>query len=285
MEEQISLIDETYNPHNTEQYKITIQVLPGSLTCTLFDDIRKKHVLLRHFVNQGSQNDYGEIISQIDEAGLLKESYCYSRIYIFTEKVLIIPSAFFSEEKAGKISGCYTGEGSNEINLHCLSPFNTVLSYNINKVLYDFLSAGKHVSIFPYAFSVLNAAYRNSVTKQKFTGMLLNILNGYIQVAVLKLGSLMLFNTFSYSSPDDLSYYIVYLFGLFELDKERDAVIISGIIEKNDERIRNLESFLRAIQFSRLETRYIYSYRFNEFPQHWFSNLFISFDEDNRRTT
>ncbi len=281
--QQISLIDETFNILNSEHYKITLQILPDSFSFTILDSLRKKYVLLNHYQLENSENFNDVLKPIIPNNEILKSNFEDFRVFVFSNNITIVPLAFSnaqSNEDFPKFN--FGGENSNN-SFSCRAAFDSTLYYNISKEINDILLLLNYKVLYPHASSILKEAQIACLQKESFNGIFLGLLYQYVEVVVIKDNKLQLFNVFQYQTDDDFCYYLVYLFDLFKFDKEKNPIVISGITKKNDSRIIKAEQFFKKIQYSKASTQIIYSYRFNEIPQHNFSNLFVMPYEDNKR--
>ncbi len=281
--QQISLIDETFNILNYEHYKTTLQILPDSISFTILDSIRKKHVLLNHYQLDNSENFNDTIMSIFSESEILKSNFEDFRIFVFSKNVTIIPNTFFNLERCNEYLKFNSGEENTNNIFSCDTSFESTLAFSLNLETNNLLSTLNYKTLYHHASSLLKEAQIICLQKEIFSGVLINILSQYVEVAVIKDNKLELFNVFQYQTENDLCYYLVYLFDLFKFDKEKCPIVISGIIKKNDSRIIKVEEFFKKIQYSKTSTQHVYSYRFNEVPQYYFSNLFVIPYEDSKR--
>ncbi|OFX29118.1 MAG: hypothetical protein A2X08_01415 [Bacteroidetes bacterium GWA2_32_17] len=280
--QQISLIDETFNLLNSEHYKITLQILFDSFSFTIFDSVRKKHILLNHYQLENSENFNDVLKPLISDNEILKSNFDDFRIFVFTNNIVIIPSSFSNQDKNNDYANFNFNE-NNSKSFFCKSSFDTIINYSISKEINDLLATIKYKTLYPHAISILKEAQIVSLQKNIINSLFVCVLHKFIEIVAIKNNELQLFNVFQYQNDDDFCYYLNYLFELFKFDKEKVPIIFSGITKKNDSRISKAEQFFKKIQYSKSNTQYIYSYRFNEIPQHHFSNLFIMPYEDNKR--
>lgn len=280
--QQISLIDETFNIHNSEHYKLTLQILPDGFSFTVLDSVLKKYILLNHYQLDNNEEDNINLGSLILSNDILKATYSDFRIFIFTNNIVIIPLSFSNQDKNNDYAN-FNFNVNNSISFFCKSPFETIINYNVSNETNDLLVNIKYNSLYPHAISVIKEAQIASLQKNIVNGLYVCILNQYIEVVAIKNNELQLFNIFRYKSNDDFCYYLNYLFELFKFGKDEVPIIFSGITLKNDSRILKAEQFFKKILYSKPSSQYLFSYRFNEIPQHHFSNLFIMPYEDNKR--
>jgi hypothetical protein len=279
----ISLIDETFNSLNAEHYYVTLQILPESISFSVLDSVRKKYILLKNLPLEDEKLIPQELSKLFESEELFQSKIGNLRTIIFTEKTTIVPTAFSSKDNTSKLLSFNFGENVNQDFQSCKTPFEATLAYSIPNEIVDFLSNKNCTCVYPLALTLLSEAFKISKLKDNQQVVIINFLNYFAQVAIVIDGKLMLFNIFPYKAIEDLSYFIVYLYDLFNLDKEKVTLSVSGITEKNDKRITHIQQFIKEVQFSKTNSQYIYSYRFNEIPQHHFSNHFILPYEDYKR--
>ncbi|MBI5538559.1 MAG: DUF3822 family protein [Bacteroidia bacterium] len=279
---QISLIDETFNSLNSEHYIVTVQLLPDSLSYVVFDSVRKKYVLLKYIPYNNLENNYGELKSIVENEPFLKSKLEGIRAFIFTKDATIIPDSFLQKDKISHFTSFNFGDSDYSENMVCKSSFESNIAFSLPSQINEVLRSINCNTVYPLATTVLTEAHKDCLQKDNLSGLYINLLKNHVQVVVIKDSKLQLFNIFNYQTDDDFCYYILYLFDLFQFDKEKVPVTISGITQKNDSRIVKLEQFLKKLQYSKSNSKFVYSYRFNEIPQHHFSNLFIMPYEDNK---
>lgn len=279
----ISLIDETYSPLNAEHYNVTLQLLPESISYSILDTVRKKYVLLKDIPVEDEKLIPQELAKLFETEELFSSKTGNIRALVFTEKTTIVPSAFSLQENTAKFLSFNFGEHTCSDFLRCKTPFEATLVYSIPGEIIETLTNKNCISIYPHALTLITEAFKNSKLKDNQQCMTICVLNKFVQIAIVIEGKLMLFNIFPYKTIEDLSYFIVYLYDLFNLDKEKIPLTVSGITEKNDKRISHIQQFIKVIQYTKTSSQFIYSYRFNEIPQHHYSNHFILPYEDYKR--
>lgn len=279
---QISLIDETFNSLNSEHYLVTIQLLPDSISYVAFDSVRKKYVLLKYIPCNIVENNFEELKSIVSNESFLKSKLEGIRAFVFSKDTTIIPDSFLQKDKISHFTSFNFGESDYSENMVCKSAFESNIVFSLPSQINEVFKSINCNSIYPLATTVLTEANKDSLQKDNMSGVYLNLLKNNVQVVVINYSKLQLFNIFNYQTDEDFCYYILYLFDLFQFDKDKVPVTISGITQKNDSRIVKLEQFIKKLQYSKSNSKFVYSYRFNEIPQHHFSNLFIMPYEDNK---
>ena len=81
-----SLTDETYNIHNSEHYKVSLQILPDSISYVVLDSVRKKYIILKHFPISEKENLFDELCKLFESEELFSVPLQSFRTFVFTEK-------------------------------------------------------------------------------------------------------------------------------------------------------------------------------------------------------
>lgn len=79
--------------------------------------------------------------------------------------------------------------------------------------------------------------------------MYLHIQDGMVDCIVIKDGHLQLCNTYSYKTPEDLIYYILFCLEQLKLNPETIPLFLSGDIEKGDSNYKILYTYIRTIEY------------------------------------
>ena len=80
-----------------------------------------------------------------------------------------------------------------------------------------------------------------------------------IEISVVENEQLQLFNIFEYHSKEDFIYYVLFVFEQLKLDVETTIIHLSGNIDKNDELFNLIYTYVRHVEFEKLNFSYNYS--------------------------
>lgn len=95
------------------------------------------------------------------------------------------------------------------------------------------------------------------------TEVYLHVNSNTIEIAVLDKKQLQLFNVFEYHSKEDFIYYVLFVFEQLNLDVETTLVYLSGLVNKNDELYTLLYTYIRHVEFEKLNFNYSFSDKLN----------------------
>jgi Protein of unknown function (DUF3822) len=111
---------------------------------------------------------------------------------------------------------------------------------------------------------------RNNSGKQLF----LNVRQNEIDILVTEGKKLILMNTFSKSSNEDVLYYTLFVCEQLGIDPERTPFTLLGEIEKESALYKLLYTYIRKISFGERTRTLAFSSNFNIVPSHFYHTLF-----------
>jgi len=87
------------------------------------------------------------------------------------------------------------------------------------------------------------------LTKNKGTQMYLHISKNHIDIVLLKENNLHFYNSFKYSSKEDVMYYVLFTAEQLKMDPEEFILVLLGDIKKESELYNLLYTYIRNISF------------------------------------
>ena len=127
---------------------------------------------------------------------------------------------------------------------------------NINNYIFE--TFGEF--IYKHSSTILIDTVLQKSSQNNNAVMYLHVNISMIEVAVVENGQLQLFNVFEYYSKEDFIYYVLFVFEQLKLDVETITVNLSGNIDINDELYDLLYTYVRHVEFEKLN----FSYNFSE---------------------
>ncbi len=104
------------------------------------------------------------------------------------------------------------------------------------------------------------------LSKNKGTQCYLHVSKNHIDVIVLKENALQFYNSFEYSSKEDLIYYVLFTAEQLKMDPEEFKLVLLGAIEKESDLYAILYKYVRNISFYESDNSLLKST--SEFPGH-----------------
>ncbi|HEX6432182.1 MAG TPA: DUF3822 family protein [Niastella sp.] len=92
-------------------------------------------------------------------------------------------------------------------------------------------------------------------------------------VAVFKGTSIQLMQSYSYQTPDDVSYYLLAICNRFNISQEKVTLIVAGLLDEQSRLYQELLKYFLQVQWDRLPDSVKMDAAFSAFPAHYFSPL------------
>ncbi|WP_207510708.1 DUF3822 family protein [Longitalea luteola] len=92
-------------------------------------------------------------------------------------------------------------------------------------------------------------------------------------VAVYKGSTIQLVQSYSYQTPDDVSYYLLSICNRFNISQDKVTLIVSGLLDEQSRLYQELLKYFLQVQWDRLPDSVKLDASFDTFPSHYFSPL------------
>lgn len=268
----IDLTDETFNINRLNNYSLLIQVSDKSFAYSLYDTYTNKFVLLRNIdFKVDNIFEYIENLKLlIEKDEIIKNLKTSSKILFYTKNTIIVPNAFYEEQKKREILEFNVSIGKNDVVLSNKLRNNDYNIYSIDNDLYKFLNTiFINNTLYNQASVIMNEEILNSV-KDK-TRIVIDSNSNFIDVTLIEKGNLKFKNTFEYKATTDFVFFVLNIYDKFELQPEKVEIYITGKITSVSDEVLLLKKYIKKIKF--LTPSLNYSYIFNDIKISEFTNL------------
>ncbi len=267
-----SLIDETFDINNTENYELSIQFFLNGFSFCIFDKIRQKFILLERNNNFTNTND---IFNLISNNNYFKQKYSNIKIIVESAKSTLLPEGLFSDSNVKKIYNFNFDDINNKTVFY--NKLKAAQAYNIftiDNVLLEKINNIYKYNIYnqlsPYIESNLNF-YKNKLQQPI---VFINSSYDFFDILVIQNNKLILSNSYKYKTIEDFVFYVMYIYDQLNLNAEKIETKISGIIDVKTELYKLLKKYIKKISIPKRYKDFTYSYTFNQIKQQEFYNLF-----------
>ena len=291
----INLLDESFDLKKSSAYHLSFLVSDTGFFFSVLDTTTNKYLALQSF-SPVLRGEY-PFSAPLQELGAFqfKSVTCA----IAHPKFTLVPSALFDEEKK---------ESFLSFN-HPLDSKETILSDTLKNLDAKniFTISGSIESLIRKQFINVHFMHnstsfieglliknKNNTVKKVFANFTspLNPLSaergekasgvkrsepGYFELVILEGRTLLFNNAFSYKTPEDIAYYILFVYEQLHLNPEEVELVLSGEIEKTAREHSLLYNYIRHVKFAVLPDEFKYSYKFDEVQPHRFWNLFMQY--------
>jgi hypothetical protein len=271
----LELFDETLDINSTENYEISVELSPDSISFCVLDTIRNKFIMLRSSQPENNHNftfeKIGEIISNDD---FLTKRYKKVNIIMPSPKFTLIPSPLFDPGRKDEyFSFNHISPESDLILNNKLSDPDSYLVYTVSQPLYS-LVKNKWPGVHPFhqlkpLLEYICGSGRNSGDVYVHV----HVERDFFNLIYYNNNTLRFCNSFNYRNTSDILYYILNVFNSMNIKKE-ETVYLSGQTERYDDLFSSLALYIRNVKFAEPSGNFTFSYVFNETLLHRYINLF-----------
>jgi len=274
----ISLFDKNFNKEAIYRYKLSVQLLHDGFVYCILDIDQNKYIALESYSfpqlsnNDQLCNEYEKIITGLD---FLKNDFKQIKIIYSDSKVTLIPAPLFEEkEKNTYLNFTENISEGFEINFDKLSNIDAYSVYAIpicikNKLLEIF---SKH-RLYHYSGSLLENLLIQFKRQDAEKNIFLNVQSSHFEIIVLEGRKLLFYNSFSYKTPEEFIYFILFVFEQLNLNPENVELTVLGELSQEGPLYEILFKYIRNIKFMTRNDSFKYSEAFQKIPAHYFYNL------------
>lgn len=273
---EFTFLDETLDINTTQSYHLSIQVSLNGFSFSILDTVRNKYVALKNYPldkQKGIPEDQLKDIFKKDE--FLTRKYKSSSYFFITDKSTLVPSPLFNKDKIKEyLMFNHPLEERNKIFYNQIKNANTYTVYSIPVNICEILDKqfpgikNYHQSV-PFIEQII---LKNQSGEFDFSAFI-NITPGIFDIAVSQSKKLILYNQFCFKNENDFIYFVLNIFEQLKLNPEKTLLFLSGEITKTSKYYESLKKYIKSIRFEKRDNQFIYSYTFNQIPEHTFISL------------
>jgi len=191
--------------------------------------------------------------------------------YSFPQSVTV-PSKFYNFADGKKMLQLMYGDEDGEAFLvEHLAEWQMYNVYEVPKPVHAWISRRFHSGKYWHSYSSFLKHYPGDWSTDTF---LVDFKTGQFSVVVVKAGKFQLAQTFVYSEPADVLYYLLKICTEFSVSQKDVKLVLSGFLEKQSSLYRGLYDYFTQISFQQVPEFIKLTGSFEEYPPHFFSSLF-----------
>lgn len=240
-------IPDTLTANSSERYILSIRIHPDGFSFSGTIPDKRNSFFYRRIPFDHSKDYVTSLKDAFFEEECLAWPYKKVNIFCFTPNYLFIPEVFYDDDKKDVMMN-YAFLAPSDI---CLS--NTLISgqgrilFGLEKKVYEFLFRSfVHPEFIHHMTYPVNTWKRQS--NLSFSGEMHVILNRKtIDIVCFKRGELLFLNSFAYSAPDDVLYFISYTWKQAGMDQLKDRLLIFGGADYKKDLISNLKNYIHYV--------------------------------------
>jgi len=239
---------ETLDFNKSEQYTLSIRLSTDGFSFSIYNPINGNDFYYRAYPVNTQRSMAANVKAFLAATEELKYTFKQTNILIHSPRYTIVPLEFFEDDSMENIFYHNVREKKNEIILcNILSNSSSVVIFSLDKLTHVFLS--EH---FPDArfFSSISPQIEYLTIKSQLGNskkLYTNIHHNSIDVVALDKGRLMLVNTYSSTSTNDINYFILNIWQQAGFDQERDELYLTGLSDIKKIIIPELKKYISHI--------------------------------------
>lgn len=229
--------------------------------------LSKELVEFGYYTSKEEENDYKSFFEGVDS---LNNRYYQTAIGYDANESVQIPSVVYKYEDGQLNLDATFGKSVN----------TTVVSenvpgwnfYNVYRLPSNLHSAISWKFLSAKSWSIYSVLLKDR-TSQNDEAMIINFKTDEFSVVILKSNKLLLAKTFSYTSPDDVLYYLLKSCQQLNLSQQTVRLSLAGLIEKDSAVYRELYKYFINLEFESLSAEVKLAEALSVHPAHYFSSI------------
>ena len=252
--ENLMTLAKSYNNIANKSKRLSVQIsLTGlSFLVTSCDDKEVLFFFEKKFDSSLTPEETLETIQQVIEKKQELATYSYDEVVLLyaTNLYTTVPTALFDENKASDYLKFNSKILANDyISFDTIQSLDMVIVYvpfiNVNNYFFEKYGSFKYY----HTSTILINTLVNSEKFSKEEKLYIHVQSNTFDCLAIQNGNLTLCNTFSYKTPEDFIYYILFCMEQLTLNPESTAVFLLGAISKEDELYDIAYKYIRNVSF------------------------------------
>jgi hypothetical protein len=234
---------------NSEKYTVSIRLSPDGLSFTGINPLDKDSFFYEE-IKIDQTKRYIQAIKDLFFAHPFF-SFTYKQVFVVcaNRQYTFVPETVFVEKQKDAIMA-FVFSAPDEKTLHAhLDELESEILFNIQPDVYEFFSRSLLRPTFTHSITHLLNQWRRqnliSFPKQLFVALHEDI----IDVACFDKGTLLFINSFHFDDPDDILYYIMYVWKQTGLDQQNDVLVLYANPRIVQTMKTTLQTYLSQIEF------------------------------------
>ena len=253
-----------HNPANS-----ILLLMAGTRHCSfaVMDYLSKELVEFGYYTAAADETDYSEFFV---ENRFMNNRYYQTAIAYDANESVQIPSVVYKYEDAQLHLDAIYG---NDVHVHLVSENLPALNlYNIYRMpsnLHATISRKFLSGKFWHLYSVV----LKNIPTQQTDSMFIDFKTDEFSLIILRESKLLLCQTFMYTTPDDVLYYLLKCCQHLNLSQKQTKIFLSGLIEKDSVLYRELYKYFIDLEFETLANDIKLAEELSAHPPHYYSSV------------
>ncbi|MFN2458028.1 MAG: DUF3822 family protein [Chitinophagaceae bacterium] len=234
--------------------------------CYAFCDETSKSVNKLKYLSLKTLNNYDVVEQILKKENLAAETLNRICICSALHPAILFPKQYFNEEVAATFLTVTYDLKNVRIAQDEVSELGLILLYALPEKLLQPLHNNNVQYIHAYSTSL-----KSSKQSDGETDISVHFTPKYFRVILKKQQQLNLVQTYSYTVPLDVVYYLIRMFDEFKLSQQETHIILSGLIQEDSALFKELHGYFLNVHFDLPGDNTVDQ---QEYPQHFFTSMY-----------
>lgn len=262
----LNKLDESFDAGDLPNYDLTFEMGDKTFGYSILDRQKNRYIALGFFRNH--------LTDVADSLSWLSGPFHAIRGIIANSRFTLIPEALYLDsEKESYFSFLHEREAGESVCSDRLEHLGIYSVYSIQghcrKEVDKVLPRSSLCHISSILISNIWMDVKNMTGRKAF----LNLREGAFDLLVFEGKELKYCNAFHFLTPEDIGYYVIFVFEQLNLNPEEISLALLGNVDRFSPVYDLLFRYIRNIEFINRNERLDYSYLFNDIPPHQYYTL------------
>ncbi len=257
-------IPDIFNLDRSEKYVLSIRLNAGSCSFALYDPLTDGSYFFQEVIYNKKISDIANFKDFFFDNDFL--AFPYKKLHVISHSLsyTFIPSVIYEEKDKETIFDFNFSQRKGKILSQQLQRPELHIIYEMDNEMHEFLHRSLSNPQFTHHTSSLISFFYNRGRMGNNNKLIINVQKDSLDILCFSLDELILANSYSCKSTEDMIYYILFIWKHLKLNQLKDTAIITGKPEQRDLLMNILKDYIKLIV------------PFNIVPEHHFFGINIS---------
>ncbi len=265
---KIEVFDKAFLPGNSRYYRLSIRFAADGFSFLILDPQKKKFLYRAAYAFYGVR-DAKHLSYILDylftSQALLNKDFAKTGILFQPPYQTLVPKVLYDESRKEEIARLNFPFTEEDVILANEVRDDLYLIFPVGKALIDFWQVNFPTSTILSTGKILLECLRlSSMQAPQNQHVFLHTGERHLDILVFQRNELIFFNSFRYHTPQDVSYYLLYVYQHLSLHTQSVPLWLLGKVRKGDAIYNQLYSYVKNIHLLRRNTEFEYSYLFEK---------------------
>ncbi len=271
------IIDDSFQEDIPESYDLFIYIDASEISCTVADRKSKKFIALESWQLDDEDFSDPELLPNIRKESTLLSLSGYPTVICCTgfRTATLVPGPLFEPGTAAdQLQFSHDKIADGHLLVDQLHQLEASTIFTIPAIVYKNISSWFYLAGFHHTSTALIEFLLNLNKNSKEELVTINVHSRYMDVIVTRGRMLLLYNTFSFDSAEELVYYLLFVCEQLHLNPDHISVQCVGEINESDAPYQLARKYIRNLFLASRPETYEYAGCFDELPEPLHFNLF-----------